>query len=327
MTLSIQKTITLTLCAALTSYGVSAYAATQPLNVVASFSILADIAKNVGQENIAISTLVGPNSDAHTYEPKPNDAVAITKADVVLVNGLGFEGFMTRMLKNSDSKAAIVTVSEGIERLKAEEDEDAHADGQDAHDHDHDHNHDHDHAGHQHGEWDPHAWNAVPNAIIYTQNIATAFCQADKAHCTSYQKNAQAYIKQLNQLEETIQSTIKSIPENRRTLITSHDAFNYFAHHYGMTFLAPVGLSTDAEASAADVAHLIEQIKKDKASALFVENISNPRLIEQISAETGVKIGGELYSDALSEPDGVANSYITLMQHNIATIQAAINHP
>lgn len=313
--------------------GIASSASAAELKVVASFSIIADLAKNVGGERVEISTLVGPDGDAHVYQPRPADAVSLEGADVVLVNGLQFEGFMSRLIETSGTKAAVVEVSKGIEPLKnAEED---HHDGEEkaeaGHNHEHDAEekaeagHDHDHEGHHHhGEFDPHAWQSIHNTETYVKNIADAFCEADKAGCATYTANSQAYLVKLGALETEMKAAIDSIPADKRTIITSHDAFGYFERDYGVKFIAPEGISTEAEASAADVAKLVDQVKDDKASAIFVENISNPRLVEQIAKETGLEVGGTLYSDALSGTDGPASTYIDMFRYNVNTIRSAI---
>ncbi|MEP9371239.1 zinc ABC transporter substrate-binding protein AztC [Mesorhizobium sp. KR1-2] len=282
----------------------------EPLKVVASFSIIEDFAKNVGGDRIEVTTLVGPDGDAHVYEPKPTDAMAMSKADVVLVNGLHFEGFLQRLVEASATKASIVELTKGVEPIKMKEE--------------HEHAADDSHADHHHGDIDPHAFQSIANAKIYVKNIADAFCAADKEGCDAYKANAAAYTQKLTETEKDVKAAVASIPEDKRTIITSHDAFGYFEHEYGLTFLAPEGISTEAEASAADVAALIKQVREDKASAVFVENITNARLIEQIASETGLKVGGTLYSDALSPADGPASTYIDMMHHNVDTIKGAI---
>ncbi len=302
----------------------------EPLKVVASFSIIGDFARNVGGDRVEVTTIVGPDGDAHVYEPSPADAVAMASAGVVLVNGLHFEGFLQRLVEASATKASIVELTKGVKAIDfkpefAEEDE-GH-DAAESHDHDAAEAHDHNeaaHAGHDHGPVDPHAFQSVANAEIYVANIADAFCKADAAGCDTYKKNASAYIQKLEALDSEIHAAIDAIPAEKRVVITSHDAFGYFEHEYGLTFLAPQGISTDAEPSAADVAKLVEQIRADKAAAIFVENITNPRLIEQIASETGIKVGGTLYSDALSQPGGPAGTYIDMMRNNIAQIKGAI---
>ena len=277
------------------------------LRVVASFSIIGDFARNVGGDRVTIITLVGPDGDAHAYEPKPADAAAVSAADVVLVNGLQFEGFLQRLVEASGTKAPIAELARGAEVLKASEDGE--------------------HAGeesHNHGGYDPHAWQSVHNAEVYVKNIADAFCAADAAGCDTYRANAAAYGEKLEALDAEIRAAVADVPAEKRTIITSHDAFGYFEHEYGIRFLAPEGVLTESEASAADVAALIRQIREDKASAIFVETISNPRLVEQIASETGLTVGGSLYSDALSAADGPAATYIDMMRHNITTIKGAI---
>jgi zinc/manganese transport system substrate-binding protein len=293
------------------------------LKVVASFSIIADFAKNVGGDRIELTTLVGPDGDAHVYEPKPTDAVAMAGADVVLVNGLQFEGFLQRLVDASATKASIVELTKGVETLKMEE-EGHHDEAAEAKEGEEHAAEEEEEGHHHHGDVDPHAFQSVPNAEIYVKNIADAFCAADSAGCQTYQANATAYTAKLKALDAEVKAAVESIPADKRTIITSHDAFGYFAHQYGITFLAPEGISTESEASAADVAALIKQVKEDKASAIFVENITNQRLIEQIAAETGLKVGGTLFSDALSDESGPAPTYIDMMRGNIATIRGAI---
>lgn len=290
----------------LTSIALSAASAAE-LKVVATFSIIADFARNVGGDRIELTTLVGPDGDAHVYEPRPADAASMSDAQVVLVNGLNFEGFLSRLVEASGTKAAVVELTKGVEPLKMEEGHHDEAEEQ----------------GH-HGDIDPHAFQSIANARIYVKNIADAFCAADAAGCDAYKANAASYMEKLDATEVEVKQTIASIPEDKRVIITSHDAFGYFEHAYGLTLLAPEGISTEAEASAADVAKLIRQVKEDKASAIFVENVTNPRLIEQIASETGLKVGGTLYSDALSAPDGGASTYVDLMRHNASVIKGAI---
>lgn len=286
-------------------------AAAGQLKAVASFSILGDLAKAVGGDKVDVVTLVGPNGDAHVYEPKPADAASVSVADVVLVNGLGFEGFIERLAKASATKASIVEVSKGVVAIEAaEEGHETKAGAADTEQH--------------HGGIDPHAFQSVPNVRLYVKNIAEAFCAADAADCNAFKANAAAYDIKLAALDADIRAAVASIPEEKRVIITSHDAFGYFANEYGLKFLAPEGISTDSEASASDVAKLIDQLRADKASALFVENISDPRLVNQISSETGIKVGGALYSDALSAADGPAGTYIEMMRYNMRTIKGAI---
>jgi zinc/manganese transport system substrate-binding protein len=284
-------------------------ASAEALKVVSSFTVISDFARNVGGDKISLTTLVGPDGDAHVYEPKPSDAAAVAGADVVLVNGLHFEGFLPRLVEASATKAPIVELSKGVEPIKSAEEDHGHGAGE---------------ATDEHGAYDPHAFQSIRNAKIYVQNIGDAFCTADATNCDSYKTNAAAYTKKLDATEAEVKAAIASIPESKRLIITSHDAFGYFQHEYGLKFLAPEGISTDSEASAADIVALIKQVKEDKASAIFVENITNPRLIEQIASETKLNVGGTLFSDALSKPDEGAATYIDMMHHNIATFKKAI---
>ena len=298
-----------------------------PLKVVASFSVIGDFAEQVGGDRIALTTLVGANGDIHVYEPTPADAVAMSKADVVLVNGLALEGFLDRLVAASGSKAPLIELSDGIDPIANGEDEDHDHEG-DADDHDHEQeDEDHDHADedghHHHGAFDPHAWQSVANAEIYVKNVEAAFCAADPDGCETYSANAAAYLDALSALDDNIHAMMDAIPADKRTVITSHDAFAYFGSEYGLKFLSPQGVSTDAEPSAADVATLIRQIRDAHAAAIFTENVSDPRVIEQIAMETGVNVGGELYA-LLSGPDAPAADYVEMMRHNAETISAAI---
>lgn len=290
--------------------------AAEKLKVVASFSILGDMTARVGGDLIELTTLVGPGGDAHVFEPRPTDAETVAGAQLMIVNGLGFEGWLERLVEASGSKARIVVATEGVETIKSAEDNE----------HDEVKPHE-DHAkegGHEHGAIDPHAWQSVRNALRYVGNITKALCESDRVNCATFKANSAVYAAELGSLDSEIRRSIDALPKDRRTVITSHDAFGYFAHAYGLTFLAPEGVSTASEASAADVAQLIEQIKAHKASALFVESISDPRLIEQIGADTGVAVGGTLFSDALSEADGPAATYIAMMRTNARRLVGAL---
>lgn len=276
--------------------------AADPLPVVASFSILGDWVAQVGGERLSVTTLVGPGGDAHVYQPTPADARAVADARLVFVNGLSFEGWMARLMEASGSEAALIVASQGIEPLMAGD------------------------AGEDdpHGDLDPHAWQSVANARVYIDNISAALCDNDSQGCPDYRTNAATYGQQLETLEQHIRQAVARLPEDRRTVITSHDAFGYYQQAYGVRFLAPQGTSTESEASAADVAQLIRQIRQDQAAALFVENVSDPRLIRQIAQETSLTIGGELYADALSDADGPAADYLSMMRHNTDTLVSAL---
>lgn len=298
--------------------------AADKLPVVASFSILGDVVSQVGGDRVAVKTIVGPGGDAHVYQPTPADAGAISKAKVVFVNGLGFEGWIDRLIKSSGYKGAVITATTGIKPLEGEEHEhEKKADHKEKHAHE-EHKDEGKHAGHDHGDLDPHAWQSVKNVITYVANVKDGLCKVDAAGCDTFTKNATAYTAKLQTLDAEIHSKIDAIAADKRKIITSHDAFGYFAKAYGVTFLAPTGVSTESEASAKDVAALIDQIRKEGVRAVFVENISDSRLIEQIARETGAKIGGTLYSDALSESGGPASTYIDMMRHNSGLMVAAL---
>jgi zinc/manganese transport system substrate-binding protein len=284
--------------------------AQEKLPVVASFSILGDFVKEVGGDRVALTTLVGPNGDAHVYSPTPADAKAMAGAKLVVVNGLKFEGWITRLIKSSGTKATIATATTGITPLEADDDHDH---GKKGHAH-----------GHDHGGVDPHAWQSVANAKIYVANVRDALVKADPAGQASYEANATRYLAQLDAVEAEVKAAVARIPADRRKAITSHDAFGYFVKAYGIEFIAPQGVSTEAEASAKDVGRIIRQIKAEKIPAVFLENVTNPRLVERIAKESGARIGGRIFSDALSEADGPAGTYIAMMKHNISQIEKAL---
>jgi zinc/manganese transport system substrate-binding protein len=287
---------------AFTLFALAPAHAQDKVKVVTTFSILADLAKNVGGDRVEIVSLVPVNGDAHVYAPSPADAKKLADARVVFTNGLGFEGWIPRLVKASGTKAAVIVATKGIKPRKMEED---------GH-------------GHGHAEADPHAWQSVANAKLYVANIRDALIAADPAGKGTYDDNATTYTNKLDRLETEVKAEVARIPADRRRIITTHDAFGYFKAAYGVDFIAPQGVSTESEASAKDVAKIITQIKKQKIPAVFVENISNPALLERIAAETGAKIGGTLYSDALTDEKGKAPTYIDMMKHNIRTLSAAL---
>jgi len=278
--------------------GSAAYA-DDKVPVVASFSILGDIVQEIGGERVTVSTLVGANADAHVFQPAPQDAKRVAEAKLVVTNGLGFEGWIDRLIKASGRKPMVVVASKGISAIKSKDD-------------------------HGHDGLDPHAWQDVGNVKRYAATIAAALAKIDPEGAADYAQREAAYQSKLDALDAEIKASIAAIPVERRKLITSHDAFGYFAKAYGMTMIAPQGVSTETEASAKDVAKIIRQIKAEKIPAMFLENVTDPRLIEQISRETDIKIGGKLYSDALSAPDGLAGSYIAMMENNIREMKKAL---
>jgi zinc/manganese transport system substrate-binding protein len=269
--------------------------------VVASTSIIADLVRKVSGDRIEVKALVGPNGDAHVYSPTPGDAKEIAAAAVVFVNGLGLEGWLPRLVSAAGTKAPVVVVARGVPARRMPDEE---------------------HPGRS--VTDPHAWQSIADAKIYVANIRDGLVAADPAGKAAYEANAQAYLAKLDDLDKEVRTAIASIPAERRKIITTHDAFGYFGAAYGMSFIAPEGVSTDSEPSAKDVARIIRKIKQQKIPAVFLENVSDPRLIEQIARETGAAIGGKLYSDALSEPAGPAATYIDMMRHNVREFAKAL---
>lgn len=285
------------------------HAQTTPIKAVASFSILGDLVRQVGGERVQVDVLVGPGSDAHVFQPTPAHARAVAQSQIVFSNGLGFEGWMARLLKTAGYKGQQVVVSKGARTLKADRHDDDHK-GQ-GH-------------GHDHGAHDPHAWQSVDNVKVYVRNIAQGLCQVDATGCDSYERNAKAYTARLDALDTEIRASWAQIPPAQRKVITSHDAFGYYARDHSVKFLAPQGVSTESEASAKGVAQLVRQIRREQIRALFVENIADPRLIEQIAREAGVKPSGALYSDSLSAPGGDAPTYIDMVRFNTRALANAV---
>jgi len=291
-----------------------ASAQTPKLPVVASFSIVGDFVREVGGDRVEVTTLVGPNGDAHVYQPSPADAKRLAGAKLVVVNGLGFEGWLDRLVKASGTRAAVAVASQGVKPLeRTDDDHDAKGGKGGKHDH-----------GHDHGAIDPHAWQNVANAKIYVANIRDSLSAADPDGREAYAARATAYLAKLDALDAEIRAAVARIPADRRRIVTSHDAFAYFGNAYGIAFLSPQGVSTEAEVSARNVARIIRQIRADRIPAVFMENISDPRLTDRITKETGAKIGGRLYSDALSAQDGPAGTYIDMMRSNIRELNGAL---
>ena len=281
---------------ALSAFSVLAQA--KGLEAVASFTVIADMVQNVGGERVHVTSLIGPNGDPHVYEPTPADAQALKKADVAFVSGLHLEGWMDRLIKASGYKGEPVVLSTGIKTRSMEED------GQRI--------------------TDPHAWNSAANAQIYVRNIVAALQKVDPQGANVYQANGERYSAQLKALDSYAHAQIQNIPASRRKVLTSHDAFGYFGDAYGVTFLSPLGFSTESEASAADVGKLIRQIKAEHVSAYFFENSGDPRLVKQIADASGAKPGGELYVEALSRADGPAGSYVQMFRYNVDAMVKAM---
>ena len=313
--------------------------AKEPIPVVATFSILGDMVERIGGEHIAVTTLVGPDGDAHVYQPTPQAARAVAEAGLMFVNGLDFEGWLERLAQAAAFDGALVVATDGIEALTFDEhgdeqdDHDEHKDDHDDHE-DKDHKDDYDkhegehddHAGHDHGAFDPHAWQSLTHAVTYVDNITAGLAKADPENAADYYANRATYVAEIEALNVDVTAIMAGLPEEKRTVVTSHDAFGYFAHAYGFNFEAPQGLSTESEVSAADVAELIEQIRKEGISAVFIEAIADNRLLKQIANETDATIGGTLYSDGLSNAEGPASTYLDMMRHNAETLSKALSN-
>ncbi len=274
----------------------------ESIPVVASFSILGDLVQVVGGQRVQVTTLVGPDADAHSFEPKPADARAILKARLFVTNGLNFEPWADKLAKSAAYQGAMVVASRGVKPIQIEE------------------------AGHGHGhhDADPHAWQNPNNVVLYVQNIAAGLSKVDPAGASSYQANAARYAALLKDFDAQARAQFAAVPEAKRKVITSHDAFGYLAAHYQIKFLAPEGVNADATPSAKHVAGLIRQMKREKIKAVFVENMSNPKLIAQLGKDAGATLGGTLYSDALSGPTEPGSSYLKLMQHNVTQLLAGM---
>ncbi|WP_081192051.1 metal ABC transporter solute-binding protein, Zn/Mn family [Halomonas sp. BC1] len=295
--------------------------ANERVQVVTSFSILADMVENVGGEHVEVTSLVGPDGDAHVYSPRPGDARALAEADLVVFNGLLFEGWMERLIDSSDYQGPVVTATDGINAL-AYAGHDDH--GHDDHDHDHGHDHSHGH-DHEHGDDDPHAWQDMTQARVYVENIRDGLMEVDADNAEQYQANADRYLADMAELDAEIRALISEIPASA-SVITGHDSFGYFSRAYGVNFLSPVGLSTEADPSGASMAALVDVIEQANVQALFHENMTNQSIIVQLAEETGLPIAGTLYADALAS-EGDASTYLGMMRHNATVLHAALAEP
>jgi zinc/manganese transport system substrate-binding protein len=295
----------LLLLTAIMLLGIQSANADKKLDVVATFSILGDFVKNVGGDRVNVNTLVGPNGNTHVCTPSPTDARKLADANVIFVNGLGLEGWLDRLIQASGTKAPIIVATKGIKprenARKANDNE-------------------------SHGRIDPDAWQSVENAKTYVENIRSELVAADPEGKTTYEANARSYLARLDQLDRDVRSTLSAIPSDRRLIVTNHRAFGYFEQAYDIKFASPQGLSTEAEPSARNMTSIITSIKQSKAPAVFLENITNPRLMQQIASEAGVRIGGTLYSDALTDEKGDAPTYIDLVRHNLRQLSFALSN-
>lgn len=304
-----------------------------PLKVVASFSILADMVGEVGGDRVSVDMLVGPGSDAHVFQPTPQDARKVAEADLVVVNGLGFEGWMDRLVEATGYKGPVVVASAAIVPLPAEAEEEAAEHGTQTRAHDAAPDHaadaDHDHAAgaeedHEHGAYDPHAWQDFANAKLYVEAIASGLSAADPAGRAGYVERSRAYVAKIDAAQAEARAAFDSLPEGRRTILTTHDAFAYFGRAMNIAFVAPQGISTESEPSARDVAALEQRIRADGVDALFLEVAADNRLVQGIAGDTGVAIGGELWADTLSAKDGPAPTYLAMMGHNVSALVSAL---
>ncbi|MFU9138340.1 metal ABC transporter substrate-binding protein [Erwinia tasmaniensis] len=283
---------------ALASLLAAPVAMAKTVNTVASFSVLADIVKQVGGSHVNVKSLVGPDGDPHSFEPTPQDSLALAKADVVFVSGLGLEGWMERLIKASGYKGEVIVSSAGIATRSMEEDGKAIT--------------------------DPHAWNSMMNGMIYATNVMNALIKADPDDADYFRQQGSAYIAQLKKLDRWAQSSFAAIPLEKRKVLTSHDAFGYFGQRYGVIFMSSVGFSTESEASASDVAALITQLKSEHIHTYFIENQTDPRLVKQIAASSNAQPGGELYPEALTRKEGAAASYTAAFTHNVKAMVASM---
>ncbi len=286
------------IAAVLALVGAAAPAAAKTVEAVASFTVLADVVKQVGGDHVNVGTLVGPNGDPHVFEPTPDDAKRLKAADIVFVSGLGLEGWMDRLISASGYKGKPVVASRGIKTIRMEDD----------------------------GKTvtDPHVWNSAANVLVWIRNIEAALAAADPEDAAAFKDNAERYSKQVQDLDTLAKETFAAVPAARRKVLTSHDAFGYFGRAYGVKFLSPLGISTESEASAADVGKLITQIKKEQVKVYFLEKSNDPRLVQQIASATGADQGGELYVEALSPPDGPAATYAAMFKYNMDMLAAAM---
>jgi zinc/manganese transport system substrate-binding protein len=285
---------------------IGAYARTRPL-IVASFSILADLAREVAGDAAEIRSLVGPDVDAHGYVPGPSDARAVAAADLVVVNGLGFDPWAEKLARAARGKARVVVATRGLATIRSGA----------AHGHGHGHSH-------GHGAVDPHVWQDPLRVRTMATNLAEDLAALDPAGAEAYRSRAGAYGRRLAELDSWILAEFAPIPKAQRRIFTSHDAFGYFEARYGVDFRAPRGVNMDGEPSAGDIARIVREIRREKARVVFLENVSSPRLIEQIARESGARMGGRLYTDALSAEGGPAASYMQLMRHNVVRLRDAM---
>jgi zinc/manganese transport system substrate-binding protein len=288
------------LCLVVSEPTANAAAAGTPLRVVASFSIIKDITQQIGGEDARVVSLIGPDSDAHAFEPRPEQARLLAGAQLFVINGLGLESWLERLMRSAQFRGTVVVASDGIVPLTRAE------------------------SGHAQPLPDPHAWQDVSNVAIYADNIARALANADPAHAEAYRERLRHYRAELEALDGHVRGELAAIPDTKRRVITTHDAFAYYGKAYGVTFLAPEGLNTDSEPSAKAIAELIRQIRREGIKALFLENIADPRLVQDLAREAGTIPGPPLYSDALSDPNGPTPTYLRMIRYNTDALKAGM---
>jgi ABC-type Zn uptake system ZnuABC Zn-binding protein ZnuA len=271
---------------------ISAQAQDKPI-VLSTASMMNDMAKNIGGDNFSYSTVVPIGSDPHLYEPTPGDARACHGASIILMNGLTFEGWLAKLIENSGTEAQIKTITEGVVAIASEQYTNA---------------------------TDPHAWMSAANGLIYSQNIRDVFIAFIPEKEQEFRSNYTRYKADIEALDQYISRKIASIPEEKRILITSHDAFQYYGRRYHISLEAILGTSTDADVQTSDVQRLNEVIRTTPVPAVFIESTISPRLLGQIAKDNGIVIGGKLYADSLSEEDGPAGTYLKMLRYNTDVI-------
>ncbi len=266
--------------------------------VIASCSMIADMCKNICGDILAVDMIVPVGGDPHIYEPTPSDARKVSSGDIVFINGLTFEGWIGDLIENAASKAPVVTVTEGIEPIRSDK---------------------------YQNSADPHAWMDLELAQTYILNIKDALVALYPKYENEFEQNYQRYQKQIKDLDQYILSEVKKIDQQKRVLITSHDAFAYYGKRYGIQLEALMGISTESDARTSDIIRVSRIIKERKVPAIFIESTINPKLIKQISDDSGAKIGGELFADSLGEEDSDADTYINMLKHNTDVIVGALS--
>lgn len=277
---------------------VTSYCQTDRIQVVASASIFQDMAKNIGGDLIDAYSIVPIGGDPHLYDPKPSDAKLVKSADVILVNGLTFEGWITKLIENAGTNAKVVTITEGVSAMESDKYKNA---------------------------FDPHAWMDANNGLTYIDNIRDVLISADPTNEETYRKNHQAYRKEIADLDQYIKDQIQRIPEAKRMLVTSHDAFAYYGRRYGMRLNALKGISTEAETQTSDMVRVAKAIKESGVPAIFIESTINPQVIQQIARDNNVKIGGELFADSIGDADSDGPTYLKMLKHNTDVIVKALS--